>query len=338
VPCSESLKKRLSMGLERESIGGANAARRLRVASIAATHDFASVRVIDAHVHLYPTETNRDPAGWAAAEGEPHWATLCTRRRANGRAVQGFPEVDELLVAMDAAQVDHAVLLSWYWQTPASVLDQNRFFAGVVKQHPDRFSACAGWHPALAEAPMDYVRRLGDDGFVGMGELSPHSIGLSSKDPAWHALLAAAGEAGLPVNLHVTDPSSRPYPGRIETPLADFVTWAKQFPDTILVLAHGGGGLPRVSPEEAKLPNLYYDTAAFPLLYPETDLSWWAALVGGERLLWGTDIPIDLFPRGAPGEGWSRCRAEAERGLTDARVLRGVMGQNAASVFNLRLT
>jgi len=26
-------------------------------------------RVIDSHVHLYPPELNRDPAGWAAAQG-----------------------------------------------------------------------------------------------------------------------------------------------------------------------------------------------------------------------------------------------------------------------------
>lgn len=59
--------------------------------------------IIDAHVHLYPPEVNRDPAGWAAACGESHWAELCTRQRKNGQAVQGFPSVDKLLHDMDAA-------------------------------------------------------------------------------------------------------------------------------------------------------------------------------------------------------------------------------------------
>lgn len=71
-------------------------------------------KVTDAHAHLYPPHVNRDPAGWAAAHGEPLWARMCVRRRkATGRPVQGFPSVDELLRDLDAAGVDRAVLPRW---------------------------------------------------------------------------------------------------------------------------------------------------------------------------------------------------------------------------------
>src|SRR5580704_10473136 len=102
---------------------------------------------IDCHVHLYPLEINRDPAGWAAAAGEPHWAALCTRRRKDGRPVQGFPDLDRLLLDLDAAGIERAVLLGWYWEKPESCRSQNRFYAECVKLHPDRLSAFATVHP-----------------------------------------------------------------------------------------------------------------------------------------------------------------------------------------------
>ena len=45
---------------------------------------FGAVLLIDSHIHLYPPDANRDPAAWAEARGETHWAKLSTRRRANG--------------------------------------------------------------------------------------------------------------------------------------------------------------------------------------------------------------------------------------------------------------
>ena len=88
------------------------------IAGARATSEFSNSRamqVIDSHVHLYPAELNAEPAAWAAARGEAHWAKLCTRRRKDGAAVQGFPDVGELLREMDRAGVERAVLLGWYW-------------------------------------------------------------------------------------------------------------------------------------------------------------------------------------------------------------------------------
>src|SRR5436309_8947275 len=85
--------------------------------------------IIDAHVHLYPREVDLDPAGWAARQGERHWAVLCTRKRRDGRPVQTLPTREELLHAMDIAGVARAVLLGWYWESAATCEWQNRFYA-----------------------------------------------------------------------------------------------------------------------------------------------------------------------------------------------------------------
>ncbi|MBI2515359.1 MAG: amidohydrolase [Opitutae bacterium] len=260
------------------------------------------MKVIDAHVHLYPPEVGRDPTAWAAARREPHWATLCARRRRDGLPVQLFPTVDELLRDMDAAGVEQSVLLGWYWENPATCVWQNRFYAECVRAHPDRLAAFATVHPAAGPAALDEIRRARGDGLIGLGELSPHSQGVPLDDPSWLAILHLAGELKLPVNLHVTDPQSRRYPGWVETPLCDFVSLAKEFPATTFILAHWGGGL-AFDAEDRALQNVYYDTAASPLLYDDEVWSRAVGTIGAGRILFGSDNPLRLYPKTDAGTG-----------------------------------
>jgi predicted TIM-barrel fold metal-dependent hydrolase len=280
--------------------------------------------VVDAHVHLYPAEVNRDPAGWAAVWGERHWAALCTRRRRDGRPVQGFPAVEQLLRDMDAAGVGRSVLLGWYWERPESCVMQNRFYAECIRWHPDRLSAFAAVHPAMESAELAWAQEAG---FVGIGECSPHSQGYSIDDPGFRRLVTEAGRRKLPVNLHVTAPDSKPYPGRVETPLADFVALARDFPDTQFILAHWGGGLAWMA-EAVGLPNVWFDTAASSLLYGSEV---WGKVVDASRVLFGSDYPLVLYPQEETVPSVAGLLAEArEAGAPD-----GVLGAHAAQLLGL---
>lgn len=283
------------------------------------------VTIIDSHVHLYPPEVNRDPADWATTRQEPHWAALCTRRRQDGKAVQGFPSVDQLLRDMDAAGVTKAVLLGWYWESHASCVAQNRFYADCLRAHPDRLAAFATVQPKAGAVAFEEACRAMDDGLVGFGELSPHSQHFSLDDPVWRQVLALAAEWKVPVNLHVTDPASRRYPGRVDTPLADFLRLAREFPATKFILAHWGGGL-AWSPEAAALPNVWFDTAASPLLYGSEV---WRKAASG-RVLFGSDYPLVLYPKTETAPGLAGLIHEAKQaGTTDA-----VLGGNAAALLD----
>jgi len=261
---------------------------------------------------------------------------MCVRRRANGTPVQGFPSVEQLLHAMDADDVSRAVLLGWYWNQPESCAAQNRFYARCVRAHPDRLSACAAIHPATApEEAMMAVRIAAEDGFVGLGELSPHSQNSAPDDPVLADILQLAGELGLPVNFHVTDPEGRDYPGRVATPLQDFVNLARANPRTTLILAHWGGQLALVEPAALTLSNVYYDTAASPLLY---DAGIWArflAKVSFERVLFGSDFPLDLFPSSGKGPGFSGLVNQAKAADLGAAGIRAVLHDNAVRLFRL---
>lgn len=290
------------------------------------------MRIIDAHVHLYPADVDREPAAWAAARGERHWALLCTRKRRDGRPVQSLPTVDTLLTTMDAAGIERAVLLGWYWENWDTCQWQNRFYAACVREHPDRLSAFATLHPAAGVAAVAAeMRRAREEGLIGIGELSPHSQGHGVNEPAFLAALALAGELGWPVNLHVTDPASRPFPGRVETPADDFVALAQAFPRTTFVLAHWGGLLPWRDSRFVALPNLYYDTAASPLLYDPDIWPRGAATLPADRILFGSDFPLNLYPKLDVEPGLVRFVEEA----VNAGASAGVMAENAAHLLRV---
>jgi len=294
---------------------------------------FVAMRIIDAHVHLYPLTTSREPVAWAAARGETHWAELCTRRRKDGELVQTFPTVDELLRTMDTAGVARSVLLGWYWEKPETCAWQNRFYAECIRAHPDRLAAFATVHPAAGADAIAEIWRAKGEGLIGLGELSPHSQHFSVRHPVWCEILALAGELKLPVNLHVTDPAGRAYPGRVETPLADFISLAREFPQTKFILAHWGGGLAFDS-ENRALKNVYYDTAASPLLYTPDVWRRAIAAVGAERIFFGSDNPLRLYPKTETGVGLGKLVQEATDNLSAAE-LEPVLAKNASMLLLL---
>ncbi|HEY4300910.1 MAG TPA: amidohydrolase family protein [Candidatus Didemnitutus sp.] len=257
---------------------------------------------IDAHVHLYPPGVNADPGVWGSAHREDHWATLCTRVRADGSLVQGFPSVDGLLREMDGAGIARSVLLGWYWNHPDNAADQNRFFLECIRAHPDRLSAFAALNPRDGARAQAEIRWAKENGFAGLGELSPHSISHPVDAPEWTEIFALAGELRLPVNLHTADPLARSYRGAIATPRSWFIETAHRHPETNFVLAHWGGGL-AFEPSARDLKNVWFDSAASPLMYKPDAWNRAVAGVGPDRLIFGSDFPLRLYPRGDTGSG-----------------------------------
>lgn len=290
------------------------------------------MRVIDAHVHLYQPEVGRDPMAWAAANREPHWAALCGRRRKNGRPVQGFPAVAQMLRDMDAGGISQAVLLGWYWENHQTCIRQNEHYAACIAAHPDRFAAFGSVHVAAGRDALDEVRRMKDARFIGVGELSPHSQHVAPDNPWWGRLLHLAGELKLPVNLHVTDPDTARYPGRVETPLVDFARMAAEYPETKFILAHWGGGMAFDAKYRA-LKNVYFDSAASPLMYGPDAWRRAAAAMRDDRILFGSDYPLNLYPATEAEPGFSGIVEEAmSAGLTESNQ-KALFSGNALKLF-----
>jgi len=285
--------------------------------------------VIDAHVHLYPPEVNADPVGWADRQGERLWREM-VEERPDRRVRQGFVSVDRLLRDMDAAGVAHVILLGWYWERPETCELQNRFYAQCVRAHPDRISAFATVQASDGDRALAEMRRARDAGLIGLGEMCPWAFGGRPTDEQWLPIFEQAVEMDWPVNLHVTDPASRAVPGRVETPLEDVLALAETLPELRLILAHLGGGLAFLEPGyrvHRALKNAIYDTAAVPLLYRRS--GWQAAIkaAGAERVAFGTDYPLMVFPRTQVEPGLTESVALLREVCADAGVAGQVGGE-----------
>ncbi|MCC5805536.1 MAG: amidohydrolase family protein [Opitutales bacterium] len=289
--------------------------------------------IIDAHTHCYPPEAAVDPLAWGTARGERHWVELVT----NGP--QGWATREAMLAEMDAHGVDRAVLAGWYWENQATAEEQTAWHLEWAAAAPGRFLPFIPVQPCAGRAALRAVERaLGTGRFCGIGELMSAAQGFSMEDAGFADLCALATEAEVPVLMHVTEPVGHEYPGRLETPLDGFVRLAERFPRLQLILAHWGGGLPfyRLNRRVRKaLRNAWVDTAAGPLLYaPEV----WAAgtsLMGADRVLFGTDYPLRLYPRSGKGPGYAEILAEARSALPDGRIHAEVLGENARRLFGL---
>ena len=96
--------------------------------------------------------------------------------------------------------------------------------------------------------------------------------------------------------------------------------------------------MPWFKPEILRLPNVVFDLAAFPLLYPPPGLDAWLAQCTPAKLLWGSDHPLDLYPRSNDGDAPSLsqwCEEWIESGYGD-EVLTAVMGGNTDRAYRRR--
>lgn len=99
--------------------------------------------------------------------------------------------------------------------------------------------------------------------------------------------------------LHTNEPVGHHYPGKGHLPLAAIYALVKTLPDLRLVLAHWGGGFPfyELMPEvRGAAQNVFYDTAASPLLYTPNIFRTVVNIVGDHKVLFGSDFPLILYP------------------------------------------
>jgi predicted TIM-barrel fold metal-dependent hydrolase len=284
--------------------------------------------VVDAHVHVYPREVAENPAAWGDAHREPAW-TACVAPKGR-RSVQGWADPDALVADMDEAGVGACVMLGWYWERQETCDLQNGWYAEWIRRFPGRLKGFATVQPSAGRAAIDALERALDSGLCGIGELLPSARGPFLGDPWWRRVFDLASTRALPVTLHVTDPQAGPAAGP-PTPLGDYVQLAREFPGVAIILAHWGGGLAlRDFPGlGGALPsNLYFDTAASPLLYEASAFRIAADRLGAERIIFGSDYPLLLYPREGRKPGFARFLGEiAGAGLTAAER-QAVLGSN----------
>jgi len=197
--------------------------------------------------------------------------------------------VERTVAAMDAAEVDIALLSAWYG--PDGPLITNDEVRATIAHAPDRLRGVLSVDLRDPAAAVRTVRELAGEGFVGV-RVVPWLWELPPDHRLYYPVYAACVEAGLPLCTQIghtgplkTSETGRPIP-YLERVLLDF-------PDLVVVGGHVGfPWLDEVASLTVKFPNFYVDSSAYTLdRLPRAFLEY-AQGVGRHRVMFGTNWPM----------------------------------------------
>ena len=242
-------------------------------------------------------EVISNPIAFAKRQNENLWLEMVAPNKKT--SLQSWVNGEEMIQHMKQANVDKSVLLGWYWENPDTCVLQNDWCANWIKENANKFFGFVSIHPHM-QNPVEELKKRSDQGFSGIGECHPWAQDSSPRSENWIKCMEFANNLGWPVTYHVTEPVGHEYPGRINTPFEDLLWLVRKFPELKIILAHAGGLFPfyELNPKiRHELKNVFYDLAACPLLYEPSIYRKLIEVVNHEKILWGTDYPLRIFPK-----------------------------------------
>ena len=242
---------------------------------------------------------------------------------------------DDMVAAMDAVGVDGALLVSpysMYRYDPSYALE-------VYAKHPGKFGLIRPFDAESETIDDDMAEWTGTPGVVGARIMLTYGNYDDGSHPGLNAIVAAAGRAGVPVNIMSTDRMH--VVGEL----------ARRNPNTQLVIDHVGLAQPRHPPAppepwadlQSVVAMAEYDNVAIkisgactmalePFPYPDI----WESLgqlfkaFGFERCLWGTDwtraIHVLTYEQGVEAFRVTDTLSDSERAM--------LMGGALTKVYN----
>ena len=278
--------------------------------------------IVDAHTHAFPSEWVADRSRYLAAD---LWFGLLYEAPS-----AKMIDARSLLADMDETGIEQAVMCGWPWRDPGHCREHNDYLAQAANGSNGRLAWLGVVSPAHAGAAAEIERCL-NLGARGIGELNADAQQFELADQSRLGEMSEVlCNARAPLMLHASEPVGHRYPGKgTATPdrLLDFIA---ANPELTVVLAHWGGGLPfyELMPEVAELTrNVVYDTAASTYLYRADVFRTVLGIVGGERVMWGSDHPV-------LGMG-TFLRRTRSRLAIDVHAWDALLGGNARRVYRL---
>ncbi|MCK9521305.1 MAG: amidohydrolase family protein [Dehalococcoidia bacterium] len=247
--------------------------------------------IIDAHTHAFHPAQVRRRNDLCASDA--------TFREMYGDPGAKMVTTDEIVAEMDRAGIDAAVVAGFAFGRDCDLRAQNVHILEAAQEHEGRvipFATLDLSSPAWRDIAMEALAA----GARGFGELRPHNQGWDPLGQEAHELCNLAAERGLVLLWHVSEPVGHTYPGKHGgiTP-AELCELATAHQETKMIAAHLGGGLPfyvQMPEVRSALRNVWFDTAAAPLLYDDESIARLTGLVGANRVLFGSDFPL-LSPK-----------------------------------------
>ena len=278
--------------------------------------------VIDTHCHILPPDFQHRRAELLSRDA--------TFGSLFAKADSPMATAEDLISAMDQAEISHAVVMGMGWTEPELAREVNDYIIESVDRHRDRFTGFSAVNPAWAEQAVVEVERCAAAGIKGIGELHADTQEFDVTDSASLApLMNAARRLNLPVIVHASEPVGHEYPGKGRTTPDKIYQFIKNFQENTIICAHWGGGLPfyALMPELPEvIRNVYFDMAASPFLYRAQVIPTVAGLVGANKILFGTDFPL-IRPQ--------RLLQQVQDSGLDQPAREAILGGNAARLLGL---
>ena len=280
--------------------------------------------VVDAHLHIQPWRQFRPEALARMSAGRADLDRI--------RALCDDPEA--LLRFLDEEGVDRAVLINYVSPDVIGFTDEvNEFVGRYCRGHEDRLVPVGGVHPRLSRDPAaDLGAIVERHGIRAMKLHPPHQLFRANayRDggdlPGLSRLYERASDLEVPVIVHT---GTSIFPGarnKYADPI-DLDDVAVDFPDLVLILAHGGRPLwmDTCLFLVRRHPNVYMDISGIP---PRSLLGYFPRLAEvAHKTLFGTDWP-------GPGVPGVRANIEAFRALPlPGAAQRAILAETAERIF-----
>lgn len=278
--------------------------------------------IIDFHTHIFPKQIREKRDRYFSSE--PAFNLLYSQPGSKLAGAAG------IVASMDEQGVDKSVVFGFPWKNMELSARHNDYIMEATARYPGRLIGFGCFDPCEEGAPAE-ARRCLRGGLSGIGELAFYESGLGNDILDRLApVMELCQKHSVPVLIHTNEPVGHRYPGKTPNTLSQIYDLVKRFPENRIVLAHWGGGLFffNLLKREVKktLQNVYFDTAASPFLYHPDVYCHAKAIVGTDRILFGSDFPL-LTPQRYFKEieacGLSRNEIETICGRNAEKLLKG---------------
>ena len=244
--------------------------------------------IIDFHTHVFSPQIKKNRSKYI--DSDPCFAILYSKADAK------LATADELIASMDKDGIDISVIVNIGWTTHELCVETNDYILESVARYPKRLIGFCTVQPNSYDAAIAEIERCAKGGIRGVGEIRPDMQFFDLGDEVlMEPFVEVLQKHKLILLTHTSEPVGHDYPGKGGiTPdmLYPFIT---SFPDLTIVCAHWGGGLPfyALMPEvKQAMNNVFFDTAASPYLYSPQIYNQVIQLVGGDKILFGSDYPL----------------------------------------------
>ncbi len=244
--------------------------------------------IIDFHTHVFPPQVKKNRGRYV--DSDPCFAILYSDSKAR------LATADELISSMDKEGIDVSVIANIGWTTHDLCVETNDYILEMITRYPRRLVGFCAIQPNSYDAAVAELERCARAGARGVGELRPDTQLFDFSDETLMTpLVEVMTRYKMMLLTHASEPVGHSYPGKGSITPDMLYPLITRFPRLTIICAHWGGGLPfyAMMPEvKQAMSNVFFDTAASPLLYTPQVYQQVVQMAGADRVLFGSDYPL----------------------------------------------